>query len=269
MITINDLEMIVFRQHRYASLRREMSRSATTREERASLMANSKLQSTSNQKWTHAESSHSWSSSVDSELATVGSFETEASSDDKQSFAVFNSASCDSRDEQLLPDAVPLQLDYTLMPEQQTIKESKHSNDRFELGLGEVYPNNNYTSETECDLGEQRSCQQSGPNQVDDRIFKQKNGQEDCSGKSAVNVQAAILEEEQHSMSETNTPYRQLSSLNEHILDRNSVDEVCSVSTTMSEKREHSNNSPQHLSNNSQEAVEEEFKGKATKSDYG
>lgn len=50
-------------------------------------------------------SSQSWSSSVDSELATVGSFDTgtEASLEDKQSFAVFSSVSCDSP-EQLVPD---------------------------------------------------------------------------------------------------------------------------------------------------------------------
>ena len=50
-------------------------------------------------------SSQSWSSSVDSELATVGSFDTgtDASLEDKQSFAVFSSVSCDSP-EQLVPD---------------------------------------------------------------------------------------------------------------------------------------------------------------------
>lgn len=48
---------------------------------------------------TSSQSNNGWSSSVDSELATVGSFETGSSSlDDKQSFAVFGSISFDSRE---------------------------------------------------------------------------------------------------------------------------------------------------------------------------
>lgn len=50
-------------------------------------------------------SAQSWSSSIDSELATVGSFDTgtEYSLEDKRSFAVFSSVSCDSP-ERLSPD---------------------------------------------------------------------------------------------------------------------------------------------------------------------
>lgn len=78
-------------------MKRHVGSSSTSREDN-SVPLRSKLLS---RDWVQPNpntSSQSWSSSVDSELATVGSFETEGSLEDKQSFAVFSSVSCDSQD---------------------------------------------------------------------------------------------------------------------------------------------------------------------------
>lgn len=85
------------RRNPYSSLRRKV-KSSTARDESSVIPSRDWIPPA-------AVSSQSWSSSVDSELATVGSFDTttEASLEDKQSFAVFSSVSYDSP-EPLVPD---------------------------------------------------------------------------------------------------------------------------------------------------------------------
>ena len=92
----------ITRRNPYSSLRRQAGGSSTSREDSSVNKAP--------RDWVPPASSQSWSSSVDSELATVGSFDTEVSLDDKQSFAVFSSVSCDSR-ENLAPDTMQQDMD--------------------------------------------------------------------------------------------------------------------------------------------------------------
>ncbi|XP_057372153.1 centrosomal protein of 131 kDa-like [Daphnia carinata] len=89
---------LVSKRNPYSSLHRPATSSSSSREDR----------STKPQRdWIPPPhtSRRSWSSSIDSELATVGSYDTvtEYSLEDKQSFAVFSSASSDSP-ERLEPD---------------------------------------------------------------------------------------------------------------------------------------------------------------------
>lgn len=87
MLTFNHI-LCLYRRNIYSSLRRHVGGGSTSREDGP----------VKNQQREWPTSSQSWTSSVDSELATVGSFDTEVSLDDKQSFAVFSSVSCDSQE---------------------------------------------------------------------------------------------------------------------------------------------------------------------------
>lgn len=107
--------MFFLRRYPYSSIRRPVGGSSTSREDN-SVATHTKLQP---RDWAPPISSQSWSSSVDSELATVGSFDTEGSLEDKQSFAVFSGDSCDSR-EHLVPNTIHRDIDHQVFTDNPT-----------------------------------------------------------------------------------------------------------------------------------------------------